>query len=100
MTPGASHTYTALYTFSGGAHRIWAQVDTDNTVGEAIENNNLYGCLLLNVTPLSTGAEAEAAGSTPMPTAAAPRHTPTPEAAILPAGPGSAEEASAPVPAP
>jgi hypothetical protein len=98
MTPGASHTYTALYTFSAGAHRIWAQVDTDNTVGEANEGNNLYGCLSLNVT--GAPAEAEAAGSTPMPTADAPRHTPTPEAAIIPALPGPAEEAATPVPAP
>jgi uncharacterized membrane protein len=97
MGPGASKTYYAQYVFSGGAHRVYAQVDTDSTVGEANEGNNLYGCLAVNVAG-ATGSEA--AETTPVPTAVAPRHTPTSEAVLVPAVPGPVEAESTPVPTP
>jgi hypothetical protein len=87
LPAGASVTFQGGYVFNPGLHRLWAQVDTDNTVGEANENNNKYGCLALNV----AGAQAQPeATTTAQPTADRPRETPTPEpiqdvpAAVLP----------------
>jgi hypothetical protein len=75
MEAGTSKTYIANFVFGAGSHRLWAQVDTDQTVGEANENNNLYGCKALNV----GGSQAAPQGTPePQPTAANPRQTPTP----------------------
>jgi hypothetical protein len=75
MEAGVSKTYIANYTFSAGFHRLWAQVDTDNSVNEANENNNLYGCK-----GVSVGGSQAAPQGTPQPQATAdkPRETPTP----------------------
>lgn len=92
MTPGASHTFEAAYNFGSGFHRLYAQVDTDNTVGEANEANNVYGCLAYN----ATGEQTAPSERTPMPTADAPRHTPTPEPIGLPSGPAEVERTPRP----
>jgi hypothetical protein len=75
LEAGTSKTYIANYAFSAGSHRLWAQVDTDQTVNEANENNNLYGCKALNV---GGGQSVPEETPTPQPTADKPRETPTP----------------------
>jgi hypothetical protein len=75
LEAGTSKTYIANYAFSAGPHRLWAQVDTDQTVAEANENNNLYGCKALNV---GGGQSVPEETPTPQPTADKPRETPTP----------------------
>ncbi|MCI0395131.1 MAG: hypothetical protein L0332_00685 [Chloroflexi bacterium] len=45
LPAGASRTYSAQYVFVAGSHHLYARADTDNNVVEAIENNNVYGCL-------------------------------------------------------
>ncbi|MFZ0548744.1 MAG: CARDB domain-containing protein, partial [Candidatus Promineifilaceae bacterium] len=75
MEAGASMTFIGNHVFTAGFHRLWAQADTDNTVVEANENNNLYGCKGVNV---SSGQSAPRATSQPQPTAESPRATPTP----------------------
>jgi uncharacterized membrane protein len=76
MTAGASQTFTTLYNFSAGTHRLYAQVDTDNTVVETNELNNVYGCLQITV----AGTAAADGASEPSPSGV--RRTPTPEAMI------------------
>lgn len=46
---GASQTVVGTYTFTSGFHHLYAQVDTDDTVDESNETNNVYGCLGLAV---------------------------------------------------
>jgi uncharacterized membrane protein len=75
MEAGTSKTFTANYVFSAGFHRLWAQVDTDQTVNEVNENNNLYGCKGVNV---GGGQAAPQETPQPQPTAEKPRATPTP----------------------
>ena len=75
LEAGQSKTFSANYVFSAGPHRLWAQVDTDNTVSEVNENNNLYGCKALNV---GGGQFAPVETPLPQPTAEQPRATPTP----------------------
>jgi hypothetical protein len=80
LPAGGSVTYSSPYTFSGGTHQLWAQVDTDNTVDECpFEDNNVLGPITINATGSATGDEGVAA-----PANSAPRPTPTPPAAILP----------------
>ncbi|MCP4428975.1 MAG: hypothetical protein GY803_31205, partial [Chloroflexi bacterium] len=84
LTAGASVTYIGQYTFSGGAHEVWAQADTDNTVAECPnENNNIFGPIAINAT--GAGAPADASQFAP-PTGNLPRQTPTPSPpeALLP----------------
>jgi hypothetical protein len=76
MTAGASRTFTTLYNFSAGTHRLYAQVDTDSTVVETNELNNVYGCLQITV----AGTAAADGASEPSPSGV--RRTPTPEAMI------------------
>jgi hypothetical protein len=76
LPAGASKTYSGIYTFgSSGDMRIWAQVDTDNTVDEANEGNNDYGCKTVTVTGTAVNAEQT---SVPRSYNDAPRVTPTP----------------------
>jgi subtilase family serine protease len=74
---GQSKTFMANYVFSAGSHRLWAQVDTDRSVTEVNENNNLYGCKALTV---GGGQVAPDETPLPQPTADRPRETPTPGA--------------------
>jgi hypothetical protein len=76
MQAGHSETFSAPWTFSGGSHDLWAQVDTDNTVDECpFEDNNVLGPVPLTVTGLS-GVDEERPF---VPPENEPRHTPTPE---------------------
>jgi hypothetical protein len=75
MEAGTSKTFSANYVFGAGAHRLWAQVDTDQSVSEANENNNLYGCKALTVGGTQAGPEST---PEPQPTAEQARSTPTP----------------------
>ncbi len=75
LEAGASKTFSANYVFGIGSHRLWAQVDTDRTVYEANENNNLYGCKAVTV---SGAQSAPQETPQPQPTADQPRATPTP----------------------
>jgi hypothetical protein len=50
LPAGETITLQRTYQFdTRGRHLVWVQIDTDNTVVEAIENNNLYGCLAVTV---------------------------------------------------
>jgi hypothetical protein len=49
LPAGASRTYGADFVFGPGWHHLYAQVDTDNTVVEANENNNVFGCMSLYI---------------------------------------------------
>ncbi|MCB8923715.1 MAG: right-handed parallel beta-helix repeat-containing protein [Ardenticatenaceae bacterium] len=74
LTAGASVTYNGTFTFSGGTHQIWAQVDTDRTVDECpYEDNNTFGPIILTPSGHS-GSET----LPPIHDIAAPRSTPTP----------------------
>ena len=82
MKAGASRTFTAGYAFTAGSHRLYALVDTDNSVDECPhEANNRFGPVTLNASPsaLSPGGPASAGEPTPAPTMVAPRSTPTPQ---------------------
>ena len=77
MTAGASRTFSAPYTFPGGAHQLYAQVDTDNTVNECPnEGNNIFGPQTLVVSGAGAGEEHEI--QTVPEVTTEPRHTPTP----------------------
>jgi hypothetical protein len=76
MQVGHSETFSAPFTFSGGTHQLWAQVDTDNTVDECpFEDNNVLGPVPLTVTGLSDVVDEERPFIQPE---ERPRHTPTP----------------------
>lgn len=72
---GQSFTVNGAYTFSGGAHQVWAQVDTDRTVNECpFETNNILGPISVNATGLKS--DNSVLPGTPE---SAPRYTPTPD---------------------
>jgi hypothetical protein len=72
---GQSYTLSTPYTFNGGSHQLYAQVDTDNTVDECpFENNNVSGPQLLTV----SGAANIGGQENPAQQNVGPRHTPTP----------------------
>ncbi len=78
LTAGASVTYEGQFTFSGGAHQVWAQVDTDNTVNECPdENNNVMGPITVNAAGAASG---DGHGQIAPPVDSSPRQTPTPGA--------------------
>ncbi len=80
LSAGTSRTYSAPYTFSGGTHQLWAQVDTDNTVDECPnEDNNVLGPVSLTVSGASNGQ-----GSGLSVPNNQPRHTPTPPGTLQP----------------
>ena len=71
FTAGASVTFSDTFIFPAGAHQVWAQVDTDNTVNECPhERNNIEGPLSLTVTGIDAGDPlvAPAASDGPRPT--------------------------------
>ena len=72
MTAGTSRTYQATYIFGGGAHQLWAQVDTDRHVNECPnEHNNNFGPVNITV----SGAIIEGLTGQPQ---YGPRQTPEP----------------------
>jgi hypothetical protein len=77
MTAGTSRTYEGQYTFGGGAHQLWAQVDTDRHVNECPnEHNNTFGPVTITV----SGTVLDGAAVQPQ---YGPRQTPEP---IMPTG--------------
>lgn len=81
MTAGTSKTFSHPYTFSGGSHTLWAQVDTDNTVDECPnESNNIFGPINIDTNGI-TDIGGEGQQNTPIPQATTdkPRSTPTPQ---------------------
>ncbi len=74
LIAGASVTYSGSFTFSGGVHQLWAQVDTDQTVDECpFENNNILGPISITVR-----GQADENNNTSIEFRSAPRSTPTP----------------------
>lgn len=78
LPAGATTTYTKSYTFNAGAHQLWAQVDTDNSVNECPqEGNNILGPITINPTGINRGGQPIAPTSSgnprPTPTAILPR---------------------------
>jgi uncharacterized membrane protein len=87
MTAGHSETFSAPYTFNGGTHQLWAQVDTDDTVDECPlenENNNRRGPI-----PLTVTGTASSDGQSAPPAEDGPRHTPTPPVGLPPSPTGT-----------
>jgi hypothetical protein len=75
MGAGQSYTFSGNFTFSGGSHQLYAQVDTDNSVDECpFENNNVRGPQSLTVSGTANVAEQENQAQQNE----GPRHTPTP----------------------
>ncbi len=48
---GAIRTFSQNYTFSEGLHDLYVQVDTDQTVDERDETNNIFGPKIITVNP-------------------------------------------------
>ena len=75
MGAGQSYTLSGNYTFSGGSHQLYAQVDTDNWVDECpFDNNNVRGPQSLPV----SGAANVGGQENPAQKNEGPRNTPTP----------------------
>jgi uncharacterized membrane protein len=90
MTAGTSRTYEAPYTFGGGAHQLWAQVDTDRHVNECPnEHNNNFGPVNINVTgaAINGGVPAPQYGPRVTPLPVSPTGTPAFEPVPLTATP-------------
>jgi PKD repeat protein len=75
---GESYTLDSSYTFTEGTHQLWGQADTDNTVVETDENNNVLGPVTLDVTSLGGGEAPTRPVIIPTPGAGSPRPTPSP----------------------
>jgi PKD repeat protein len=75
---GESYTLNGSYTFTEGTHQLWGQADTDNTVVETNENNNVLGPVPLDVTSLGGGEAPTRPVIIPTPGAGSPRPTPSP----------------------
>jgi uncharacterized repeat protein (TIGR01451 family) len=75
---GQSYTLNGSYTFTEGTHQLWGQADTDNTVVETNENNNVLGPVPLDVTSLGDGEAPTRPVIIPTPGAGSPRPTPSP----------------------
>jgi len=75
---GESRTLDGSYTFTEGTHQLWGQADTDNTVVETNENNNVLGPVILDVTSLGGGEVPTGPVIIPTPGAGSPRPTPSP----------------------
>ncbi len=77
MGAGQSYTLSRSFIFRSGAHQLWAQVDTDDTVDECpFEGNNVRGPIPLTVIGAVDGSD----GNQPLPLLPneGPRSTPTP----------------------
>lgn len=48
---GQGETYTGEFFLPAGNHQLYVQVDTDNTVTEQNETNNIFGPINLTITP-------------------------------------------------
>jgi hypothetical protein len=80
MTAGTSRTYmmdqpSASYIFTSGAHQLYAQVDTDGSVNECNNNNNMFGPITISASGLNQEDVGEPAEQ---PVETGPRVTPTP----------------------
>jgi hypothetical protein len=73
---GDAVVLTTPYTFTSGTHQLYAQADTDDSVTERIETNNVYGPLVIEVE--GTSPDEELVTPTPPPVMDRPRPTPTP----------------------
>jgi hypothetical protein len=71
---GVPQTLSGIYTFSGPSHQLYAQIDSDNTVVEMDESNNVFGPQTL---PVSGSRSAEPTPAPLVPDVAGPRPTPT-----------------------
>ncbi|MCP4359687.1 MAG: hypothetical protein GY796_16900, partial [Chloroflexi bacterium] len=79
LTAGTSKTYSAPFTFTSGAHDLYAQVDTDGTVDECPnENNNVLGPNPITATGTSSNGQV---GGNNVPLSS-PRQTPPPAIAV------------------
>ncbi len=76
---GESHTLSGSYIFTEGPHQLWGQADTDLTVVETDEDNNVLGPVPLDVTGLGSGEAPVGPVVIPTPGVGSPRPTPTPE---------------------
>ena len=74
---GESRTLSGSYIFTEGTHQLYAQADTDSTVTETNENNNVLGPVPLNVTSLGGGEAPVGPAVIPTPGVGSPRSTPT-----------------------
>jgi hypothetical protein len=75
VAAGQSKTFSAAYTFGPGTHQLYGQADTDSTVHEINESNNVFGPQSITV----TGSALQEAPTAPLDeTPADPRPTPTP----------------------
>jgi subtilase family serine protease len=75
VAAGQSKTFSAAYTFGPGTHQLYGQADTDSTVYEINESNNVFGPQSITV----TGSALQEAPTAPLDeTPADPRPTPTP----------------------
>ncbi|KAA3662213.1 MAG: hypothetical protein DWQ04_14155, partial [Chloroflexi bacterium] len=96
LNAGTSKTYSTPYVFTGGAHQLYAQADTDNTVNECPnENNNTLGPISLTAsgTFISNGALNQIDSDEP-------RNTPTPISPITPTPTVSTSTSSTSTPTP
>ncbi|MBK8933316.1 MAG: hypothetical protein IPM76_13555 [Chloroflexi bacterium] len=81
MSSGHSETFSAPFTFSGGAHQVWAQVDSDDSVDECpFDDNNRLGPVTVTVSGLPNSDQDVSAP----PVNDSPRHTPTPAPLMTP----------------
>ncbi len=76
FTPGRVYTLSKVYTFTGSAV-VYAQIDTDNSVQERDESNNVIGPLSINLFNRFEIREPQPAEPI-APERSAPRPTPTP----------------------
>jgi PKD repeat protein len=78
---GASYTFEGTYTFSqGGDHTLYAQADTDDTVVEGNEYDNVHGPHVVTVAGVVQQQAPDRPVATPAPLQG-PRPTPTPQRA-------------------
>jgi uncharacterized repeat protein (TIGR01451 family) len=79
---GVGETYVFSDTYAGftsGTHQLYAQADTDDTVLETVEANNVLGPVPLTAVGVSPDGALDAPSlPTPTPGEGAPRPTPTP----------------------
>jgi hypothetical protein len=74
---GATRILTATYPLTPGSHQLYAQVDTDNTVVEANETNNVYGPRPFTATGILSTDGWMTPEPTPVEMPQGPRPTPT-----------------------
>jgi hypothetical protein len=76
---GETHVFSDTYAgFTSGTHQLYAQADTDDTVLEIVEANNVLGPVPLTAVGVSPDGALDATVPTATPGEGAPRPTPTP----------------------